>query len=476
MAGFTDYHTHDGLGLAALVRDGKVTAVELVEAAIARIEALDGPINAVVHRQYERARREAASGLPAGPFHGVPFLLKDLYALDTGEPSQNGSRFFDGFVADHESEIVARFRRAGLAILGRSNSPELGLAPTTEPVRFGPTRNPWNTAHSAGGSSGGSAAAVALGMVPLAHATDGGGSIRIPAACCGLVGLKPSRARNPSGPDVGEGWAGLAAGHVVSRTVRDTAAALDVTAGPAPGDPYACPPAARPFLAEVGADPGRLRIAVSTAVGAEVAVHADCKAAVEAAARLCEGLGHAVEAADPPIDHGEASDALGTIIAGNIANTVGLRERARGKPVAAGELERASARLVEAGRRLSAEDYARAVLRVHQLGRRMGAFLERYDVLLTPTLSRPPAALGEIDMMLDDADAYLRSILGYIPFTPIENMAGLPAMSLPLHWNAAGLPIGVQIVARFGDEATLIRLAAQLEGARPWRDRTPPGW
>lgn len=472
---FKEYDRYDALGLAALIRDRKVSVAEVREAAIARIEALDGKLNAVVHRQFDRARREASLGLPQGPFHGVPFLLKDLYALDAGEPSGNGSRFYDGFLADHNSEIVTRFRNSGLAILGRSNSPEFGLVPTTEPARFGATRNPWNLERSAGGSSGGGAAAVAARLVPIAHATDGGGSIRIPASACGLVGLKPTRARCPMGPDVGEGWNGLSAGLVVSRSVRDTAAALDAVEGPAVGDPYACPPKARPFLSEVGANPGRLRIALSTTVPAGVAVDPDCLAAVRDAAKLCAELGHVVEEADPPIDHEALWAAFRVIICSHVANTVNLREAALGRAVRPEELERSTLAFREIGQhQVSGADYARAILTIHGLGRRLGAFMERYDLMLTPTLATPPVRLGEIDMGAMDADAYSDRLRAYIPFTPVENAAGLPAISLPLAWNGEGLPIGIHFVGRYADEATLLRLAGQLEQARPWAERRPP--
>ncbi|MCC7274290.1 MAG: amidase [Alphaproteobacteria bacterium] len=472
---FKEYDRYDALGLAALVRDRKVSVGEVLEAAIARIEALDPRLNAVSHRQFDRARREAQLGLPQGPFHGVPFLLKDLYALDAGEPSGNGSRLYDGFLADHNSEIVTRFRNAGLAVLGRSNSPELGLVPTTEPVRFGPTRNPWAPDRSSGGSSGGSAAAVAARMVPIAHATDGGGSIRIPASACGVVGLKPSRARCPMGPDVGEGWNGLAVGLVVSRSVRDMAAALDAVEGASVGDPYACPPKARPFLSEVGAPAGRLRIALSTAAPAGVTVHPDCVAAAQDAAKLCAGLGHVVEEADPPVDHEALWDAFATIIASHVANTINLREKALGRKARPEEVERATWGFAEAGRtQVTGADYARAILTVHTLGRRMGTFMERFDVLLTPTLAQPPLPLGAIDMMDMDQERYRANLRAFIPFTPIENAAGLPAISLPLAWNGDGLPIGSHFVGRYADEATLLRLAAQLETARPWHDRRPP--
>ncbi len=331
MAAFSEYEDFDALGLAALVAKREVTAEEVLEAAIARTEARNPAINAVINTMYDEAQRTIAAGLPPGPLSGAPFMLKDLYALYSGTPVSNGSNLFDGFVADHDLTLVARMRVAGLVVMGKTNTPEFGLNAAPEPVVHAATRNPWNTERSAGGSSGGAAAAVAAGMLPMAHATDGGGSIRIPAANCGLFGLKPTRGRNPAGPDVGEGWSGLACGHVVSLSVRDSAALLDAVAGPAPGDPYLAPPLARPLVEEVGADPGRLRIGLLTTAPSGVPVDPECVAAAEAAGRLCEELGHVVEEAAPDISMEAVLKALRNIIASNVRMVMDLRLRALGR-------------------------------------------------------------------------------------------------------------------------------------------------
>ncbi|GIL00015.1 MAG: 6-aminohexanoate-cyclic-dimer hydrolase [Alphaproteobacteria bacterium] len=475
MAGFVEYESYDAVGLAGLIARKEVAAAEVLEAAIARIEARNPAINAVVHRQYDSARDAVKTGLPPGPLCGVPYLLKDLYVLETGMPCSNASRLYDGFVADHDSTLTERLKRAGMVIVGRTNTPEFGINMATEPVRWGPTRNPWNRARSAGGSSGGAAAAVAARMVPAAHATDGGGSIRIPAANCGLFGLKLTRGRNPAGPDVGEGWSGLAGGHCVTVSVRDSAAILDATGGPAPGDPYCAPAPARPFREEVGADPGRLRIALMTAAPGGGAVHKDCAAAALAAGKLCEELGHHVEEAAPEIDFHSLVWAMSVIIGGNLRNGMDLRLKALGREQREGDVEAITALWAQDARRRSAADYARAILIVHTIGRRMGAFFERYDALISPTLANPPLPLGATDMMSDDLDSYNAMLFTQIPFTPPFNASGCPAASLPLHWTADGLPVGVQIGARFGDEATILRLAAQIEAARPWRGRVPSG-
>ncbi len=472
MSAFDAYEQHDLLGLADLVRTGETTPEELLEAALERIEARNPALNAFVHVMEDAARAAVAAGLPDGPLRGVPYALKDLYMLYAGAPTTNGSRLYADHVADHDSTLVARLRAAGLVIVGKTNTPELGLNASTEPVLHGPTRNPWAPDRTPGGSSGGAAAAVAAGMLPAAHATDGGGSIRIPASDCGLFGLKPSRGRNPQGPDVGEGWSGLATGHAVTRTVRDSAALLDATHGPAPGDPYAAPPPARRFLEEVGADPGRLRIGLWTEGLAGERIDPECVRAAEDAARLCESLGHHVEPALPPIDGAALRGATTAIIAGNVAHGLDLRAESRGRPVADGEVENATRRFAEMGRSLTARDYARALFDIHAIGRRLGGYFERFDVVLSPTLADPPLLLGTLDMMEDDFDAFSNRLLDHIPFTPLFNISGCPAASLPLHWTADNLPVGVQIGARFGDEATLLRLAASIEQARPWRDAT----
>jgi amidase/6-aminohexanoate-cyclic-dimer hydrolase len=469
-----EFASYDGLGLAGLVRRGEVSAREVLDAAIARVEACNPTLNAVIAPLYDQARAAIAAGLPVGPFTGVPFLLKDLGAHYAGAVTSFGSTLFKDFEVDHDSEITARLKRAGLVIFGKTNTPELGLASSTEPRLFGPTRNPWNLAHSAGGSSGGSAAAVAAGMAPMAHATDGGGSIRIPAACCGLVGLKPTRARNPMGPDAGEGWGGASVGHAVTRTVRDSAALLDATSGPDVGDPYWAPPPARPFLEEVGRDPGQLRVAINTRRWSGQPVDPECAEAAIAAGRLCEELGHHVEAAAPDADAGTLGAAMLVIIGGNLRASIEARAAALGRELSDGDVERITWKRAMDGHTARAADYARSIGVMHRTGRAVAHFFARYDVLITPTMARPPQPLGIIDMMTEDEARYTDAVLATIAFTSLYNASGNPAISLPLAWSAAGLPLGVQFVGRFGDEATLFRLAAQLESARPWAHRRPP--
>jgi amidase/6-aminohexanoate-cyclic-dimer hydrolase len=469
----TEYEQHDGLGLAELVRRKEVTPGEVLEAALALAGERNPALNAIVSESREQARAAVAAGLPEGPFRGVPYLLKDLGALLAGAVTSYGSRLFEGFVADHDSEITARLKRAGLVIFGKTNTPELGLCPSTEPRLFGPTRNPWSPGHSAGGSSGGAAAAVAAGIVPMAHATDGGGSIRIPASCCGLVGLKPTRARNPMGPDAGEGWSGASVGHAVTRTVRDSAALLDATAGPDLGDPYWAPPPAGPYLAEVGRAPGRLRIALATRPWNGKPVHPECAAAAVAAARLCEGLGHHVEEASPAIDAGLLGAATRTIVGANVRFQLEARAAALGRELREDDVERETWRRALDGDTMRAADYARSIAVMHRTGRAVARFFATHDVLLSPTMCQPPYPLGVLDGSSTDEAAFLDALLSSIGFTSLFNASGNPAVSLPLHWSAAGLPIGVQFAARFGDEATLFRLAAQIEQAAPWSHRRP---
>jgi amidase len=474
MQGFPEYVEHDGLGLAELIRSGQVSPLEVLEAAIERIERLNPHLNAVVTKVYDEARAEAQGLDPDAAFAGVPFLLKDLGGAQAGVPLSAGSRFFAHAAAPADAEIVRRHRRAGLMILGRTNTPEFGLNASTEPVLFGPTRNPYDPSRTSGGSSGGSAAAVAARMVPLAHASDGGGSIRIPAACCGLFGLKTTRNRNTLAPYAGESLAGCSVEHVVSRSVRDSAAALDATAGPAPGDPYYAPPPARPFLDEVGTPPGRLRIAFTTRTFNGLAAHVDCSAATEAAARLCEELGHRVEEAAPSYDVEGLDANYQRVFAVGAAANIALRARALGKEIDPAGFERVTWATIELGRSIRAPDYVMMVNRLHGISREIALFFESYDVLLTPTLAEPPVELGVLDMMSEDFAAYTERLWRFSPFTYAFNVTGQPAMSVPLSWNAAGLPIGVHFVGRYGDEATLFWLAGQLEQARPWADRRPP--
>jgi amidase len=473
MSILADYERYDGLGLAELVRRKEVLPEELLEAALARIDARNPAINAVVTRLDDQARAAIAAGLPAGPFTGVPYLLKDLGALYTGAVTSYGGRLFAGNVADHDSEITTRLKRAGLVIAGKSNTPEMGLSPSTEPRLFGPTRNPWKLGHSAGGSSGGAAAAVAAGMVPMAHATDGGGSIRIPASCCGLFGLKPTRARNPMGPDAGEGWGGASVGHAVTWSVRDSAALLDATSGPDVGDPYWAPPPSGPFLAEVGREPGSLRIALTTTPWYDAPVHPECAAAARGAARLCESLGHRVEEARPEIDTAAWRQATRVIVAANVTFNLEARAVALGRPLAPEDVERMTWGRVVDARQMSATDYARSMWTVHRVGRSVARFFQRYDVILSPTMCQPPHPLGVLDMSTTNDDAYLAAVFASIGFTSLFNSSGNPAMTVPLATSTDGLPLGVQFAGRFGDEATLLRLGAQLERAQPWAQRRP---
>lgn len=493
----TDYTAHDGLGLAALVRSGQVSAAELLDAAIARIERHNPALNAVIRTRYDAARVEAAQVDPQAPFAGVPFLLKDLSSTLAGEPTGSGNRVLAQVPMPRDSEMVRRLRAAGVSIAGRSNTPEFGLVPTTEPALYGATRNPWSPEHSAGGSSGGSAAAVAAGMVPLASGGDGGGSIRVPASCCGLFGFKPSRGSTPTGPDNGELWHGLVIEHVITRSVRDSAAMLDATFGADPGAPYAAPARARPLLDEVTTEPGRLRIAYTAQpLFGHGAVHTDCVAAVHAAARLLESLGHHVEQATPPLDAEADALAFVTLLAGETRAQIGLMSRLLQRRLRAADFEPATYTLALLGRALSAGAYAGAATQLQMIARRQAPFFAAHDVLLTPTLGAPPARLGALQpsaaeqrlmRVVNALDAgWLLKATGaitpmaaktfdYMPFTPMFNATGQPAMSLPLHWNTAGLPIGVQCVAKLGDDATLFRLAGQLQRARPWFARRPPG-
>jgi amidase len=471
--GFDDYEQYDALGLADLVRRGKVTPENLLEAAIERVEARNPAINAVVMKLYDYGRRTIADGLPPGPFRGVPFLMKDLTASVAGVRMTRGSRFFaDAPPPAADSEHVGRLKEAGLVIFGRTNTCEVGLSLTCEPQLYGPTRNPWDLSRISGGSSGGAAAAVGARMLPMAHATDGFGSIRAPAACCGLVGLKPTRARNTMAPYAGEALGGLAAEHAVTLSVRDCAALLDATAGGGIGDPYFAPPPARPFLQEVSTDPDQLRIAYTTVAPNGAAVEADSLRALREIAALCSDLGHRVEEANPDIDGKLVVPTFLTIASANTVVNLASHPSA-GRPPREDEVERVTWGTARMGEKVSGADYVRAIHTAHRLGRQMAAFHSRFDVLLTPGLASVPVKLGWIDMMLEDVDEYWRRVFTFSPFTVWFNLTGQPAMMLPLARSDEGLPLAVQLVARHGGEATLFRLAAQLENARPWFDRKP---
>jgi amidase len=495
MSSFSDYDKYDGLGLAELVQKKEVKPSELVEEAISRIEKLNPQINAVIQKMYEQARKAADGDIPDGPFKGVPFLMKDILMAYAGVPLTNGSRFFKDYIPDHDSELVKRFKAAGIIVLGKTNLPEFGLVPITEPELFGPTNNPWDLGRTPGGSSGGSAAAVAARMVPLAHASDGGGSIRMPASCCGVFGLKPTRGRNPIGPDFGEAWRGLVCDHVLSRSVRDSAAMLDATAGSDVGAPYYAVPPARPFLSEVGAEPGKLRIAFTSKPFLGDIVHKDCVKGLEATAEICRDLGHEVIEAAPQIDGKAFAKAFLTIVCVETRATIEEAEMLLNRKASFKYFEPSTWALGLLGRRCRAPELSKSLNLAQLTARQIGEFFKKYDALLTPTLAMPPVLTGALQPKgvravamkllgslnagwlintLSGIDALAEHVFGFMPYTPLFNVTGQPAMSVPLYWNDEGLPIGMQFVGRYGDEATLFRLASQLEKAKPWAERIPP--
>lgn len=496
MAAFPEYLQYDALGLAELVRKKQVKASELLEAALARIDRLNPRINAVIHRFDDHAQKSAATHVD-GPFGGVPFLAKDLVSHWKGLPIASGTRFAKGYIAPHDSEIVKRYRASGVVLCGKTNTPELGLVPITEPEAFGATRNPWALDRTPGGSSGGSAAAVAAGLVPMAGGGDGGGSIRIPSAACGLFGLKPSRGRTPIGPDDGEGWQGLVVEHVLTRSVRDSAAMLDALTGPEPGGLYSAPPPARPFLAEVGAAPGKLRIAFTKKALLPASVHPDCVAAVEDAAKLLADLGHEVVEAHPPFDGEQVSLDFLTMLVSETAATLAEMEKTIGRRRHRGDFEAATEVLGLLGGTITATEVALAVRRLKRLGLQLAGFFGQHDLLLTPTLAQPPVLIGSL-LPKGAEKAFLSTMaaLGakrvlaalnvlpeiakkawdFVPFAAPFNVTGQPACSVPLFWNRDNLPIGVQLVGRMAEDALVLRVAAQLETARPWKDRRAPGF
>jgi amidase len=472
--------TLDATAQAELVRTGKVSPLELVESAIVRIEKLNPTLNAVIYPLFEKARAQARSAeLGRGAFHGVPFLLKDLVAHSAGDPYSAGMGFLKrrGWREREDTFLVQRLRAAGFVIAGKTNTPELGLVPTTEPVAFGPTRNPWDTTRSTGGSSGGSAAATASGMVAAAHANDGGGSIRIPASMCGLVGLKPSRGRVSQGPDAGEGWAGFTAEFVVTRSVRDTAGILDAVAGPMVGDPYVAPPPVRPYSQEISLAAGRLRIGVLTRPPRlEFSLHADCAVAVRAVGVLLESLGHRVEESHPKaLEDSAIVGHVARVITAWTARDLDVWSQRTGESIAPEDVEPLTWEAAEMGRRIGASEYIQAVDGAHAWTRAVAAWWQGgFDLLLTPTLGEPPPLLGEFTATPEQRlQGWVRS-MPFATFTQPFNVTGQPAISLPLYVSATGLPIGVQLVAAYGREDLLLRVAAQLEAARPWADRRPP--
>jgi amidase len=478
MGRFAEYDKYDAIGLADLVRKKQVQPSELVDEAITRIEKMNPTVNAIITPMFDEARTAAKGVVTEGPFKGVPFLLKDVLALYKGVRMASGSASQRDFVPDHDSELVIRLKKTGLIFLGKTNAPEFGLLPTTEPRLFGPTRNPWDITRTAGGSSGGSAAAVASRMAPMAHGNDGGGSIRIPAACCGVFGLKPTRARNPLGPDFGDCLNGLVVEHVLTRSVRDSAALLDSTMGPDVGAPYWAPPPERPFLDEVNADAGSLNIAFTTVAPSGIPANQDCISAVQSAASLCDELGHRVTEATYEVPWVLLVQCFMTLwAAGCTAQIDAFALRSGRKPIS-GDFEPLTWALYETGRQRTAADYIYAVEILQAISRSIAGFFRKHDVLITPTLAEPPVPLGTFDPPSGDiaraSEQVTQRALQFTPFTFVCNVTGQPAMSVPLHWNSGGLPIGVHFVAGFGDEATLFRLASQLEKARPWANRVPP--
>jgi amidase len=492
---FPEYDTLDGLALADLVRRGEISATEVTEAALARIAVRNPRLNAVVRPLDQLARDMARRVDSSAPFAGVPMLIKDLLATVAGVPTSNGTRVLQQVTPAHDSELVARYRRAGAVFVGKSNTPEFGLTPFTESEALGPARNPWDPSRTTGGSSGGSGAAVAARIVPIGHGGDGGGSLRIPASCNGIFGLKPSRGRMPTGPDVGDVWHGFVQEHVLTRSVRDSAAMLDATAGEDAGAPLACPAQVRPFLEEVGADPGVLRIAVTASPFFGTSVHPDCVAALDDAADLLASLGHHVERAEPVIDGQRLARDFLTVVAAECRTDIEWLGEQLGRAPRTDDVEVATWALGLVGKAFSASDYTSSMRRLQLAGRTCGAFLTRYDLLVTPTLGAPPFPIGALQPSSAEKAALsllgrlglggvlkaaglleetATKVFGFIPYTPLFNVTGQPAMSVPLYWNAHGLPIGTQVVARFGDEATLFRVAGQLERARPWAGRVPP--
>lgn len=464
----------DATAQAALVRKGELTPSELVEAAIARIERLNPRLNAVVTPMYDQARAAARGPIPDGPLAGVPFLVKDFIAEVAGVRFTEGVAFLRDYVPTEDTELVRRYKRAGLLIVGKTNLPALALGQTTEPQFFGPTHNPWDLRRTPGGSSGGSAAAVAARLVPMAHGNDAGGSIRNPASCCGVFGLKPTRARNPLGPLYGDLFSGLVAEHALTWSVRDSAALLDATAGPDLGDPYWCPPPSRPFVQEVTAPPRPLRIGFTSQTPLGTPLHADCLTALQDAAALCADLGHEVTEATPAFNAERLFQSHTTLVASGFAWAIEDWARRTGRTPTADAFEPFLWALAEKGRQISAPAYLLALQDLQREARSIARFFVDHDLWLTPTLGEPPVLLGTFAFSAEDPFAMRRRTRIFDPFTYLSNATGQPAMSVPLYWNGDNLPIGTHFVGRFGDEATLFQLAGQLETARPWAQRQPP--
>lgn len=495
MGGFKEYDQYDAIGLGELVNRKEISPAELLDEAINRMELLNPKLNAVVLSMVDIARKTIAEGVPEGIFKGVPFLIKDGLTSYKGVRMTNGSKAFLNHIPDYDSEIVTRFKKSGLVIFGKTNMPEFGLMGVTEPELFGPARNPWNLNHTPGGSSGGASSAVAGGIVPMASGNDGGGSIRIPASCCGLFGLKPSRGRNPSGPRDGRLWQGAATEGVISRSVRDSAAMLDRTNGPDPGAPFSITAPEGSYLADVDTPPGVLKIAFSTRSPLGTPVHPECEKAVKNAAKTLEALGHIVEEKEPAIDGVKLAHSYFTMYYGTVAATLKHLKTILGRKARRSDVEMMTWTIGLIGRTISAGDLVEAINEWDQAARITGRFHETTDIYITPTLAYPPLQIGELNPKLYEIlgmkfiNAFglggllvatgmpqvtaIRS-LQKTPFTQLPNLTGQPAMTLPLHMTPSGLPVGVQFIARTGDERSLFRLAGQIEKAHPWFDRRPP--
>lgn len=470
-----DFADYDGLGLADLVKKRAVSPAELLDAAIDRIERHNDALNAVVYNAYDEARATALSALPDGPFQGVPFLIKDLGLKVKDWPRTSGSRFAEIAADDHDSELVKRYRASGVVLAGKTNTPEFGIPGVTTSARLGPCRNPWNPDHISGGSSGGAASAVASGMVPLAHASDGLGSIRIPAACCGLVGLKTTRDRNPNGQDDADRAIGFSVDHVVSRTVRDSAAMLDATGYPEPGSPFAYPQKERPYLEEVSRAPGKMRIAWSNETASATPLDPDVQAALERTAETLRALGHDVREEGLGIDYRALYRAQGLVSAAHFS--AGMKrwiERIGREP--GDDIEGLARRAYEAGKKISGQDAFWGWQQLRLMNRQILARFETWDVWLTPVMITPPPRVEYLDTLMEDLKEFDKRQARTFGFTPPFNMTGQPSMSLPLAQSSSGLPIGMMFTGRYGDEAMLFRLAGQLEKEMPWADRRPKHW
>jgi len=495
MPGFAEYDSYDALGLGELVRAGQVTSADLVEESIARIERVNPQINSVVFELFDAARTRASKGLGNGPFAGVPFLVKDLIQRIPGVPTQEGSMFFKGWTPTEETNLYRRWLDAGVVPVAKTATSELGLLPVVETELHGVTRNPWMLDRTAGGSSGGSGSSVAAGLAPMGSGGDGGGSIRVPASCCGLFGHKPSRARNPSGPTASEHWSGYVSEHVLTRTVRDSAAMLDATHGPDDTTPYFAAPIEGTFLGATESDPRPLRIAFHSDPAMPAAVHPDCRAAVEDAARLCAELGHHVEEVPPRHDTVALGRAFLVVIGANVAAEIREGEEIRDRRATSKDFELTTWVAHMLGKAVTAEDFLVAYRALLTETRRLVDVYRDYDLVLTPTLGTPPVRIGELkphgaDLIAQKVvtalnwsaplastkiiDQAAQSTFSFVPFTPVANFTGQPSMSVPLYWNAEELPIGVMFTGRPAEETLMFSLAAQLERARPWRDRRPP--